>query len=131
MAPLFIHLGAWLGLMLLAIGNGALREASFARWLNRPTAHAVSSLVLVALFALFVAGLHRWRPLPSAAQAWLVGGLWLLATVGFEFGFGRARGVGWDVLLGMYNPATGSLWLLVVTATLLLPPIFHHLTRLG
>lgn len=131
MSPLAMHLVGWFGLLVLAITNGILRESTFARWLPRILAHAVSSFIGIALFALFIAVLHRWRPLPSAAQAWLVGVVWMLATVAFEFSFGRARGVGWDVLIGMYNPATGSLWLLVIAATLLLPPLFHHLTRLG
>lgn len=124
------HLLAWFGLLVLAFANGMLREGTYRHTLSAAAAHAVSCFMGVALFGVFVAVLHRWRPLPDAAQAWWVGGLWVLATVAFEFGFGRARGVAWDTLIGMYNPSTGSLWVLVIGATLLMPPLFHWLNRL-
>jgi hypothetical protein len=130
MSAFWIHLVAWFGLVLLAIINGLVRENTFGRVLSTAASHAASSFLGLALFAIAVALLHRWRPLPNATQAWLVGIAWVLATVVFEAGMGRMRGMTWPQLTAMYDISAGSLWPLLLAATLALPPLFTWLSRL-
>lgn len=60
------------------------------------------------------------------SQAWLVGAIWLAATVAFEFGFGHyVVGHSWNKLLRDYNFMKGRLWLLVLIWILIMPPLFH------
>jgi hypothetical protein len=47
--------------------------------------------------------------------------VWLVLTVAFEFGFGRARGCSWELLLHDYNLFAGRLWLLVLLMVLCAP----------
>lgn len=119
------HLVAWLGLMVLAILNGLAREAWITPQFALATAHQISTITLLALFAgYFVLLAKRW-PLASAKQAWLVGGVWCALTLAFEFGFGLAGGSTMGELLSRYAIWTGDLWALIPLAVLLGP----YLTR--
>lgn len=111
----------WLLLVAIAIANGLVREAVLTpRW-GAATGHVVSSLTLSGLIV-FVAWLTiGWVAPASAAAGFVAGGWWLLLTVGFEFGFGRWRGRGWDELLADYDLSRGRIWLLVLVATFLSP----------
>jgi hypothetical protein len=76
-------------------------------------------------------GDHADRPGGTAAEGLrrrkvdliVVGLLWLVLTVAFEFDFFHSvGGKPWDVLLADYNILRGRLWILVL-ATVLLGPI--------
>jgi hypothetical protein len=57
---------------------------------------------------------RRW-PLTSTADAVRVGALWVVMTVGFEFGFGHyVDGAPWSALLADYDLTRGNLWILVL-----------------
>lgn len=111
----------WLALVLVAIGNGAVREFVVTpRW-GAAVGHVASSLLL-SLLILAVAWLAIPWIAPSGTRAALqVGLLWLACTVAFEFGFGRWRGKSWQVLLADYDLSRGRIWLLVLVATVLAP----------
>ena len=111
----------WLALVLVAIGNGALREFVVTpRW--GATVGHVSSSLLLSLLILAVAWLATPWIAPSGTRGAIqVGLLWLACTVAFEFGFGRWRGKSWQVLFADYDLARGRIWLLVLVATVLAP----------
>ncbi len=113
---------AWLGLAVLAVVNGAVREATYGKRLSEPAAHRLATLTAIAAFSAFLWVLSGWRPMTSAREAWLIGLMWLAMTVAFEFMFGRwVAGRDWRRLLMDYNLLEGRLWLLLLLWTLTAP----------
>ena len=62
------HLIAWVGLMVLAILNGLAREAWITPNFPVATAHQISTVTLLVLFAGFFFLLARLWPLATAKQ---------------------------------------------------------------
>jgi hypothetical protein len=78
---------AWFPMVLIAIINGAVREAWYGQHLGELRAHQVSTASGVLLLGLYIWMLLRlWKP-ASANQALTIGCLWLCLTVAFEFLF--------------------------------------------
>jgi len=118
---------AWLPMIVLAILNGALREFSYARIMSDQLAHQISTITLIVLFAIYVRLLSLKWPLQSLGQAVLVGVLWLLLTVAFEFGMGRVvSNLSWQQMLQAYNIFAGNLWLLVPVSVAVLPTVMYR-----
>ncbi len=107
----------WGLLLLAAIANGGAREALLTPRLGSHAAHAVSSVTLAAAILVIATLAIGWIGATTSRQAWAIGAGWLLLTVTFEFGFGRARGMPWATLLADYNLLRGRIWLLVLAAT--------------
>jgi hypothetical protein len=102
---------AWLGGVLIGVGNGVLREATYARRLGERAGHNVSGATGVAAFAAYFQWLQRRWPLPSRRVALAVGGEWLAMTVAFEFAFGRlVAKQSWGELLADYDVRAGRTW---------------------
>jgi hypothetical protein len=129
--------GVWVLLVLLAILNGTVQERLLVPWLGAQWALPLSGiplsvLILVATLLLlpFLGILSPSSllkdghiPVPSPrAQYWLVGGMWLLLTILFEFLFGHyVLGEPWTKLLEAYNIRKGNLWVLVLLVTAAAP----------
>jgi hypothetical protein len=102
---------AWLGGVLIGVGNGILREATYARRLGERTGHNVSGAMAITAFAAYFWWLQRRWPLGSRGEALSVGTQWLVMTVAFEFGFGRlVAKQSWDELLADYDVRAGRTW---------------------
>lgn len=120
--PMRRALALWLGLVVLAIANGAVREAWLAPSLG-PRAGEVASAVLLSALILVVAYLSiRWIGTRTVRGALAVGGLWLVLTVAFEFLGGRYLfGVEWDELVDNYRFWRGRAWVLVLVTVFAAP----------
>ncbi len=114
----------WAAIIPLAIANGALRVAWIIPRTGEAVGHVISCFTLSAA-VLVVAWLAiPWIDPPARRDAWLVGLVWLAATVAFEFGAGRlAFGKTWGELLADYNVLRGRLWVLVLAATAAAPAV--------
>ena len=113
----------WLAILVLAIANGALREAYLLPAWGRPAGLVASGVLLslAILAAAFVA--LPWLAASSTARAWRIGCAWLLMTLAFEFGFGAlVQHRTLDEMLAAYTFRDGNLWPLVLLVTLL-PPV--------
>lgn len=112
----------WAAILPLAVANGALRVAWIIPRTGEAVGHVISCFTLSAA-VLAVAWLAiPWIDPPSRRDAWLVGLVWLAATVAFEFGAGRyAFGKTWAELLADYNVVRGRLWVLVLLTTAIAP----------
>ena len=120
----------WLLLLVAAIANGAIRQAWLVPWLGETAGHVASTMALSGL--IFGIGwiLSGWIDLATAAEAWLLGVVWLGLTVAFEFIAGRFLfGASWEKLLADYNVAEGRIWVFVLVTTLLTPRLVHWLDR--
>ena len=120
----------WFVLLLTAMVNGVLREATYGKYMAELTAHQISTGTGVVLTGLCVWGLSRLWPLESQKQAWTVGILWLVFTLTFEFLFGHyIVGHSWQRLLQDYNLLAGRVWLLFLLWVAIMPYIFYKLIR--
>jgi hypothetical protein len=110
-------------LLAIAFANGAFR-AYYERYLGAHRANQVSCGIGIALFAIAVWIVNRRWPFESSAQAWRTGVLWMLMTVTWEFLFFHyVAGRSWKELAGNYAFCQGQLWVLVLLAVLVLPPL--------
>ncbi len=102
---------AWFPMVLIAVANGAFREAYLLPRLGDHSARQVSTLLLIVLFAIYIGLVVRTWPPASGGQALGVGVMWLVLTVTFEFA------------------AAGRLWALVPIWVGIAPYVFFRVWR--
>lgn len=116
-------LAAWVALVVLAIANGALREAVFVPAVGT-AAGQVASTLLLCVVVLLVAALYlsRLPVIPGRAELVGVGVLWALLTVAFEFAFFvGVMGESVATVAAAFDVSSGQLWVLVPLTTLIAP----------
>ena len=124
------HLLAWIPMIFLAILNGGLRDFTYGQAVSQDLAHQISTITLILVFAVYVWFLGRIWPLASLRQAALVGTVWLILTVAFEFAIGHfISGLSWDEMFRAYDLLSGNLWMLVPLSVGLLPTVFHLINQ--
>jgi hypothetical protein len=113
---------AWLILCGVMFANGAIRVLVLQPLLGEALARQAASLSGVTLVLLVSRLFVRVSPEARSAQLWWVGVSWLIATVAFEFLFGRlVSGLSWHALLADYNILRGRLWSLILISVCLGP----------
>ena len=123
-----IYIGAWFGMILLALLNGALRVALIGRYVSELRAHQLSTLSLIALFSVYIRFIVGRFPPESSAQAAAIGAIWVVMTVTFEFLFGHyVSGYPWNALFRDYNLLAGRIWILVLIWTGIAPFVFYRI----
>ena len=116
----------WLALALIAIANGALREKTYGKYISELSAHQLSTLTAIVFSGTFVYFIHRVWPIESSNQAWLIGAIWFITTIIFEFTFGHyIVGHSWAHLLNDYNIFQGRVWPLFLVWVLFMPVVIH------
>lgn len=121
----------WLGILLLAIANGALREAVLIPRLGTPAGLILSGTLLSALIVGVAYMSFSWLAMPRPSYVWAVGLGWLLLTVVFEFSFGLWQGKSWSVILEAYTFKGGNIWPIVLVVTALAPYLADKLRGLA
>jgi len=118
----------WLGLAVLGVLNGILRNALYSDALGDLRAHQVSTITLIILVGLYTWLFSLvWKP-QSASQAFVIGVIWFVLTIAFEFLFGHyIAGHGWSRLFHDYNILEGRIWALVLMWTLFAPLAIYKL----
>jgi hypothetical protein len=113
---------AWLVFVVLAMLNGGLRQTLLVPRIGERAGHVVSTLLLSALVLAAAWPLLRWIRPATVRDAWLIGALWLLLTVAFEFLAGHYLfGSPWGELAAAYDIWDGQIWILVLVTTLIAP----------
>jgi hypothetical protein len=113
----------------IAIANGIVREALFARFLSPLAAGALSTLTLLALLTIYIALVTRRWAARSMRDAATTGVIWGVLTIGFEFAFGAATGESLDAMLEAYDLLSGNLWVLVPLSVAAAPAAFFAMRR--
>jgi len=118
----------WFPMVVIAILNGTFRVKFMSRYLDDLKAHQLSVLTGIMLFAIYIWIITGYWIIESASQAWMIGLMWLLLTVLFEFVFGHyVMKNSWEKLLADYNIFKGRLWVVVLIWTTIAPYIFFKL----
>lgn len=114
----------WVGIVILAIANGLLREAILIPVMSKPTGMVLSGVMLSGLIlAVAYLTLPWFGPLPLTGYA-AIGIGWLCLTLAFEFSFGRViQGKPWPELFEAYLFRDGNIWPVVLLVTALAPYI--------
>lgn len=124
------YIVAWFPMIVIAIVNGLFREKFLASRFNELQAHQLSTASMIILFGVYVWVLIKtWFP-TSAKQALMIGLIWLVLTVIFEFLFGHyVAGHSWDKLLGDYHLVKGRVWVLVLIWVCIAPYVMYQLQK--
>ena len=121
-------LALWALLLVLAVANGALREAVLIPRLGALPGHQVSTVLLSLLILFAVWALSPWLRVGSTGAAWTVGIAWVGLTLAFEFVAGHYLFHNpWDKLFADYDVLHGRIWPLVLIVTLLAPVIAYRM----
>jgi len=123
-ASIFLYApGIWLGLVIAAILNASVRNALITPKWGEQAGHVASTVSFIGI--IFLAAylfLSNLKSAYSTTDLLLVGLMWLVLTIVFEFSFGRfVMGHPWRRLLADYNILKGRVWLLVLVATFTAP----------
>ena len=119
---------AWIPMLIIAVANGALRQTTFAKHMTELRAHQLSTLIGSVLIGLFIWLVIRTWPPSSGRQSLLIGLVWLILTVVFEFFMGLvlAQKPLTQVLYD-YNVLAGRVWILFLLWLTLAPWVFFRL----
>jgi hypothetical protein len=118
-------LGVWVLMAIVAVLNGGLREVGIIPRVGEYAGHVLSTALLVVAI-LVLSGLYfSWT---SITYTWMellvVGAIWTVLTVGFEFLVGYAEGTPVSVTLGQYNVLAGQVWIAVPITLFVSPLVF-------
>lgn len=103
----------WIPMVFIAVLNGAARDLWYKKYMTELTAHQLSTFSLIVLLGIYCYFVVKSFPPSSEKQALLIGMIWTVLTLAFEFGFGIIRGSSWKQLLQAYNFTEGQIWILI------------------
>lgn len=112
-------------MIVIAFANATLRELVFIKHFSEFRAHQWSTITLIILCSIYVWFVFPLLKIQNAKQAFLIGFIWVLLTVAFEFSLGRLTNKSWAYLLQDYNLFAGRIWLLFLLCLFLLPYVFY------
>ena len=123
---------AWLILLVLMFGNGALRVLVLQPRMGEEVARRVASLLGVVIVMAFARAFVARAGGATSGELLRVGLVWTALTLGFEFVFGHyVSGQSWAALLADYDVRRGRLWPLVLVATAIGPWLWAWWRRPG
>jgi len=127
MLPYFLM---WFAMLAVAVGNGGLREKTFARSMPELRAHQLSTVIgAAAMGVLMWFIIRRWPP-ASGREALGIGVLWLSLTVAFEFFMGIAlRKRPWAEVIAAYDLRSGHVWVLLLLWITVAPWLFYSFQK--
>jgi hypothetical protein len=116
----------WIPGVPIAILNGLIRNSIYQKFLSELRAHQLSAISFALLFSVYVWFILKWVRLSSQQDALLLGLVWLLLTIVFEFIFGHyVMGHPWSRLFHDYNILEGRVWVLVLIWITIIPLILQ------
>lgn len=113
----------WPAFPVLAVANGALREALLAPAIGPALALPISGLTFLILAWLAISGFLVLSRAPrSGLDLWLLGTVWAALAMLFEFVvFGALLGTPRDELVRAFDPSDGNLFSVVIVGVLIGP----------
>jgi len=126
-----VTLGTWFLFMILAIINAGIRNGVYKPIVGDLTAHQISTVIFAIVIFVVTYLILRFSDLNlSDSQALLMGTIWLILTIGFEFIAGHyIFGNSWEKLLADYNILNGRIWSLVLLTIFTAPLLSNFILR--
>jgi hypothetical protein len=119
----------WLPMIVLALANATLRELVFIKHFSEFRAHQLSTITLIILCSIYIWFVFPLLNIQNSKQALLIGFVWVLLMVVFEFSLGRLTNKSWEYLLRNYNLFAGRIWLLFLLCLFILPYICYLIKK--
>jgi hypothetical protein len=120
----------WLLFIPIVFLNATIRELLYKPITGELTAHQISTVI--ASVGFFILAYFRFRghlQTVGRTSLFLIGCMWLMMTVLFEFALGRfVTGSSWDELFYDYNILEGRIWVLLLITVFATPFIVEQLT---
>jgi hypothetical protein len=123
----WVWLVGWAGAAFLGMLNGVLRDTTYSSKVGEIRAHRISTATLVSALSAYMWQLQRRAPLGTRRESTVVGGLWAIATVAFEFGLGALRGRSLGEMAEDYDVRRGRVWIVVPSLMAVGPSIVRVL----
>jgi hypothetical protein len=117
----------WLPMILIAFLNATLRELVLNKYFQPLTSHQINTLTLSILCAIYIWTVYPFLKITNKNQALIMGGLWVILTVLFEFSLGLSLGKSWSTLLEQYKITSGQVWILFLFVLSILPYIYYKI----
>jgi hypothetical protein len=126
---LLFLIGTWFLFMILAIINAGLRNNIYRPMIGELRAHQLSTIIFIALIFIVTYIIMQLSTISlTSSEAFLIGILWMLFTISFEFIAGHYLfGNSWNKLLGDYNILTGRIWIFVLLTLIFTPYIVNKI----
>lgn len=115
------HFLFWLPMIAIAFANATLRELVFTKSMNELKSHQLSTITLIILCSIYVWLVFPLQSIQNSKQAFLLGFIWVLLTIAFEFSLGRLTNKTWSYLFQDYNIITGHIWFVFLLWLFFLP----------
>lgn len=117
----------WLPMIMLAFANATIRELILKKYFTDTTSHQLSTNTLIIFCFAYTWFVYPWLRIQETKQAFLIGIIWVVLTMAFEFSLGLSTGKTWRSMLQDYNILAGHIWALFLIALFFLPLICHKL----
>ena len=121
------HFLLWLPMIALAFVNAALRELVFVKHFGEFRANQLSTVTLIVLCSIYVWLIFPSLDIQKPKQAFVIGFVWVLLTMAFEFSLGRLTGKSWVDLFRQYDLFNGRIWPVFLICLFLLPYLTYVL----
>ena len=124
-----LTIGIWFLFMFLAIVNAGIRNNVYKPLVGDLVAHQISTIIfIIVIFAVTYLVLRFSSMKLSDSEALLMGTIWLVLTIIFEFIAGHyIFGNSWEKLFADYNIIKGRIWVFVLITTFLSPYLANKL----
>ena len=128
MTKMLIYGFSWIGMVAIAIFNAVVREKAYGKYMGELHAHQLSTFIGIVLLWIYIWILTGTFPIISSTQALIIGGMWLIMTILFEFVFGHfVIGHSWSKLFHDYNLFKGRVWSLMLIWIAVAPYVFYRI----
>ncbi|SDJ44061.1 hypothetical protein [Natronorubrum texcoconense] len=124
-AAIVYPLGLWVAMAALAVANGIFRETVIIPQVGAYSGHLISTALLVVAILALSAGYFAYTTIDYVrTELLLVGMIWVLLTVGFEFLVGYLEGIPVSETVAQYDVLGGQVWIVVPLSLLVAPLLF-------
>jgi len=123
------HFLLWLPMIAIAFANATIRQLVFTKYFSDLRAQQFSTITLIILCTIYIWFVFPFLNIQSGNQAILIGLVWVVLTVLFEFSLGRLVRRSWESLLQDYNITAGRIWPGFLICLFLLPYMFYLLKK--
>ncbi len=121
----------WVGMLVVAIFCGGIRERFFVPWLGQIAALRAGGIMLCLAILALAYRAAPWLGVWQLAPLGRVGLLWLGLTVAFETLFALGRGQTMAEIQAAYTMRDGNLWPVVLVVIAVSPLVAAWLRRWG